>query len=171
MALTFRNPVLLLAWGLPAVAVIASVLTLGIAIRTSDGELPEQYHWEGFQLDRDFSRAARAAELKVRASLVGVGRSGPCELRLRMEGAAPDELLLMLAHGTRAELDRRIAFKRVPAEPGWSDGSVLYRGVCTALPEGHWRVELTDSVNGWAIRSSVRTSLETLTLDGVAGGG
>jgi hypothetical protein len=133
--------------------------------------LPEQYHWEGFQLDRDFSRAARAAELKVRASITGLDRSGPCELRLRMEGVAPEELLLMLAHGTRAELDRRISFRRIPAAPGWSDGSVLYRGVCTGLPEGHWRVELADSVNAWAIRKSIPTSSGVLTLDGVTGNG
>src|SRR5690242_13317222 len=57
-----RNPVLWLAWGLPVVAVVASVITLFITIRHPDGQLPEQYHWEGFQLDRDFSRAARAAE-------------------------------------------------------------------------------------------------------------
>jgi hypothetical protein len=166
-----RNPVFFLTWGLPAVAVIASVLTLAIALRGSDGELPEQYHWEGFQLDRDFSRAARAAELKVQVKVTGLDRSGPCELRLQMQGVAPDVLLLMLAHGTRAELDRRITFNRVPAQPGWSDGSVLYRGVCSDLPEGHWRVELVDAVNDWAIRKSVRSSLGTLTLDAATGNG
>jgi len=169
MSFAHRNPVLLLAWGLPAVAVVASVLTLVVAVRTSDGQLPEQYHWEGFQLDRDFSRAARAAELKVHASVTGLDRAGPCELRLRMEGVAPDELLLRLAHGTRGELDRHITFKRIPAEPGWRDSSALYRGVCTDLPEGHWRIELADSVNGWAIRKSVRASLGLLTLDGIVG--
>jgi uncharacterized protein len=166
-----RNPVFFLTWGLPAVAVIASVLTLVIALRGPDGQLPEQYHWEGFQLDRDFSRAARAAELKVRATVTGLDRSGPCELRLQMEGVAPDVLLLMLAHGTRADLDRRITFKRVPTEPGWSDGSVLFRGACTDLNEGHWRVELVDSVNSWAIRKSVRSSLGTLSLNAVTGNG
>jgi len=166
-----RNPVFILTWGLPAVAVIASIFTVGIAIRGSDGQLPEQYHWEGFQLDRDFSRAARAAELGVRASFSGLDRNGACELRLRMEGVAPDLLSLALSHGTRAELDRRLAFERIPAETGWSDGSVLYRGMCTDLPEGTWRVELVDSVNDWAIRKTVRTSLGALTLAGVTGNG
>jgi hypothetical protein len=166
-----RNPVFVLTWGLPAIAVIASVLTLAIALRGSDGQLPEQYHWEGLQLDRDFSRAARAAELKVQASFTGLDRSGPCEMRLRLDGVAPDVLVLTLAHGTRAELDRRVTFNRVPAQPGWSDGSVLYRGVCSHVPEGHWRVELVDAVNGWAIRKSVRTSLGALTLNAVTGNG
>jgi hypothetical protein len=171
MSSLYRNPVLCLMWGLPAAAVVASVLTLFIAMRGSDGQLPEQYHWEGFQLDRDFSRAARAAELKVRADVTGLDRNGSCDLRLRMEGVAPDALLLMLAHGTRAELDRRIAFQRVAADPGWNGGAVVYRGACTGLPDGHWRVELSDDANGWAIRKSVRSALAALSLDATTGNG
>src|SRR5262245_39251460 len=120
MSALHRNPVFFLAWGLPLVAVAASVFSLVLSLRSPDTQLPEQYHWEGFQLDRDFSRAARAAELKVHGRISGLGASGTCELRLYMEGAAPDVLTLMLAHGTRAELDRRLEFKVVPAEPGWS---------------------------------------------------
>jgi hypothetical protein len=36
-----RNPVLWLAWGLPAIAVAASVLTLLITLRNPDVQLPE----------------------------------------------------------------------------------------------------------------------------------
>src|SRR6185369_12999205 len=75
-----RNPVLMLAWGLPAVAVLASVASLMLTLHSPESELPEQYHWEGFQLDRDFSQAARATELKVHATLSGFGASGQCEL-------------------------------------------------------------------------------------------
>ena len=84
----FRNPVLTLAWGLPAVAVAASVASLVVALRTPESELPEQYHWEGFQLDRDFSQAARATELKVHATLSGFGASRRCELELRISQGA-----------------------------------------------------------------------------------
>jgi hypothetical protein len=164
-----RNPTFVLAWTLPAVAVLASVLTIMVTMRNPDSELPEQYHWEGFQLDRDFSRAAKAAELRVRANLAGLGTSGECELRLRMEDTHPGQLVLRLAHSTKPDLDRQIAFKRVPTAPGWNDASSLYRGQCTDLPEGHWRLELVDSANGWAIRQSIRGSLTNVTLDAVSG--
>jgi uncharacterized protein len=164
-----RNPVFVLAWALPAVAVLACALTILITVRNPDGPLPEQYHWEGFQLDRDFSRAARAAELRVTATIVGLGSAGPCEMRVRMEAMHPDALVLVLAHATKPGLDRRITFSRVPTEPGWNDAATLYRGRCEALPEGHWRIELIDAVNGWAIRESVRGSLASVTLDAVSG--
>jgi uncharacterized protein len=161
-----RNPVLLLAWGLPLVAVVASVLTLFIAMRGSDGELPEQYHWEGFQLDRDFSRAARAAELKVRVTISGLSEQGACDMRLQMQGATPNELLLTLAHATKAERDRRVTFRR--SSQG-ADGSARYEGACSGLPEGHWRIELVDLANDWAIRRSVQDGAGALVLDAAAG--
>lgn len=164
-----RNPVFVLAWALPAVAVVASLITLFITLRNPDGQLPEQYHWEGFQLDRDFSRAAKAAQLGVNAKVSGLNRTGRCELRLRMNGAAPDALVLMLAHATRADIDQQVSFAHVDAKPGWNDASALYVGECKAVPAGHWRIELMDAVNGWAIRQNVRGSLDLVTLDAVAG--
>jgi hypothetical protein len=164
-----RNPVFVLAWALPAVAVVACVVTLIITLRNPDGQLPEQYHWEGFQLDRDFSRAAQAAQLGVAATVSGLNGTGRCELRLRMNGAAPDALVLMLSHATRSDIDQQISFRRVQAEPGWNDASDGYVAECKAVPAGHWRIELIDAVNGWAIRQNVRGSLDLVTLDAVAG--
>jgi hypothetical protein len=166
-----RNPVFFLAWGLPAVAVLACMLTIFITVRHPDAQLPEQYHWEGFQLDRDFSRAARAAQFHVKASVAGLNGGGPCELRLRSRGPAPELLVLMLAHSSRPALDRQVTFRRVPAEPGWNDTSTLYRGECEQTPEGRWRAELVDAVNGWSIRQNVRGSLDSVTLDAIAGSG
>src|SRR5689334_11574086 len=96
-----RNPVLILAWGLPAVAVAASFASLFLTLRAPEGELPEQYHWEGFQLDRDFSLAARATALDVRARLSGFSSGGQCELTLVTSGVAPQALTLLIAHATK----------------------------------------------------------------------
>jgi len=158
-----RNPVLMLAWGLPAVAVVASVLSLAAALRTPESELPEQYHWEGFQLDRDFSQAARATELKVHATLSGFNASRRCELTLRTTGAAPDSLELLVAHATRPALDQRVTFTRVGVSP------VRYTGSCEPGPDAHWRVELVDKANGWAVRQTIRGPLGGAALDAVAG--
>jgi hypothetical protein len=179
-----RNPVLTLAWGLPAVAVVASVMSLLVAIRTPESELPEQYHWEGFQLDRDFSQAAKATGLKVRATLSGFGAGGQCELALRVDGAAPDALELFVAHATQPKLDQRVTFVRqaggAPAHdtrPGiaqaaggeWTDTARRYSGACEPAPDSHWRVELVDAKSGWAVRQTVRGSLDGAALDAVSG--
>lgn len=173
--LAIRNPVLILAWGLPAVAVVASVLSLGAALRTPESELPEQYHWEGFQLDRDFSQAARATELKVHATLSGFSDSRRCELTLRTGGAAPDSLELLVAHSTRPALDQRVVFKRVVGAAGAADAAgagtslARYAGACAPASDSHWRLELIDKSNGWAVRQTVRGPLDGAALDAVAG--
>ncbi|MEP7242060.1 MAG: FixH family protein [Gammaproteobacteria bacterium] len=164
-----RNPVLLLAWGLPAVAVVASVLSLVLTLNHPDGQLPEQYHWEGFQLDRDFTQAAHAADLHVSALLSGFGPSGRCEVRLQMDGATPSALLLLLAHATKPKLDQRVTFDRVRVEKAAGREVVLYTGKCHQAVEGHWRLELIDAVNGWAIRQTTRGSLSRLVLDAGSG--
>jgi hypothetical protein len=160
-----RNPALMLAWGLPAVAVLASFVTLFIAMNTPDGELPEQYHWEGFQLDRDFSRAARAAELGVRSTFTGFDQSGRCQAELRMNGAAPDDLVLRVSHATLPHLDQSVMLKRMSLAPAAESGSATYVGDCQQAAEGHWRLELVDAVNDWALRQSVHGSLGGVTLD------
>ena len=156
-----KNPVFLLAWGLPVVAVVASVATLFVTIRNPDGQLPEQYHWEGFQLDRDFSQAAKASELGVHARLTGFDAAGRCELQLRANATAPEALVLWIAHATLPALDQKVALVR--------SGNGTYSGVCREARDGHWRLELIDAANGWAVRQSVRGNLADVTLDAVAG--
>ena len=166
-----RNPALMLAVGLPAFAVVASVLTLFIAIGHGDAQLPEQYHWEGFQLDRDFSRGERAQALRVRSEIAGLNSNGACELRLHITGAStPDNLALMLAHATQPVLDQRVTFRRLSVSEGKKDA--LYVGQCKGAREGNWRLELSDETNGWAIRTNIGGSLDHVTLDaGATGGG
>jgi len=152
------NPVLVLAVGLPALAVLGSFASLAITLGHPDTELPEQYHWEGFQLDRDFSRSERAAALGVRATLNDVAHNGECSIDLRIAGQPPQQLSLTLAHATVATLDRHVDFRREP-------GNGRYVGQCTAIAEGHWRLELTDAARSWSVRDSVRGIPDQLLID------
>jgi hypothetical protein len=164
-----RNPVLVLAWGLPATAVVASFLSLMFALRTPESELPEQYHWEGFQLDRDFSQAERATELKVHATLTGFGPSRRCELALQMSGAAPESLDLLVAHSTQPALDQRVKFAHEP-DDARSGGSVQhYTGPCEPARDSHWRLELVDAQSGWAVRQTLHGPLDGAVIDSVSG--
>jgi hypothetical protein len=156
--MVFRNPVLMLAIGLPALAVLGSFASLAVTLGNPDTELPEQYHWEGFQLDRDFSRSERATTLGVRATLNDVARTGDCSINLQIAGKPPEQLSLTLAHATVATLDRHIDFRRDPA-------SGRYVGRCTEIAAGHWRLELTDTARSWSVRDSVRKFPDQLLLD------
>ena len=164
-----RNPVLWIAIGVPLVAVLASFVTLGMALVHPDGELPEQYHWEGFRLDRDFERAARAQQLGISVRLEGLHTTGRCTASLQTRGPLPSSLLLTVTHGTLPELDRRVQLARTSAS---ADGtSAVYEGRCIAAPDGSWRLELTDSENGWSLRQSVRGSLDAVQLEAIRRGG
>jgi hypothetical protein len=155
-----RNPVLWIAVALPLVTVLASFATLGAALVHPDNELPEQYHWEGFRLDRDFARAQQATALGVRASFEGLGTAGRCAVRLELQGKAPRSLDLRLTHGTRPSLDQSLVFHRIPSEAS----QATYAGNCKKAPDGHWRAELNDADNGWSIRQSLRGSLADAVL-------
>jgi hypothetical protein len=155
-----RNPVLWITLALPLVTVVASFLTLGAALVHPDDELPEQYHWEGFRLDRDFARAGRAAALGVRATFEGLGTTGQCGVTLELQGTTPRSLSLRLTHATRPSLDQELVFDRVANH----SGGATFTGDCQAMPEGHWRAELSDAENGWSIRQNLRGSLSHAVL-------
>jgi hypothetical protein len=155
-----RNPVLWIALALPLVTVLASFATLGAALVHPDNELPEQYHWEGFRLDRDFERAQRAAALGVRASFEGLGTEGRCVVTLELQGAAPRSLSLRLTHGTRPSLDQNLVFENISVNAG----RAVFAGDCRKTPDAHWRAELSDAENGWSIRQNLRGSLADAVL-------
>lgn len=159
------NPVLVLVIGLPLVAVVASVATAIVTIAHPDGELPEQYHWEGFQLDRDFSRSHHATELAIRATLRNLGHAGTCEVELEMAGAAPEQLALTIAHATRPALDRRLQFQRMSTRSDAGETRATYAAPCVDMPQGHWRLELSDREQSWSIRQGLRGSLDLVRLD------
>ncbi len=149
------SPALVVTLALPALAILASLATVFIAVRQGNPELPEQFHWEGLRLDRDFARFQRAVELDVRASFEASSEWGVCRLRLSLADTPPDAVRLRFVHATLAGRDRQVTLMREGAE---------YRGSCEPLPAGSWWVELGDVAETWSIRQHVTGSMERLTL-------
>ncbi|HTP38971.1 MAG TPA: FixH family protein [Steroidobacteraceae bacterium] len=159
------NPVFWLAWGLPAVAVVASFTSLGLVLAHPDGELPEQYHSEGLQVDRDFTLGQRAVALQVVAELRMRTQPDRCELALRLQAPAPPTLSLRLAHATLPALDQQLVLQRLASQPAQPGGATWYGAACRPAIAAHWHLELTDTTNGWALRQQVRGPLEDVTMD------
>jgi hypothetical protein len=139
----------------PTAAVIASFVTLGLALSGREPTLPDNFNFEGAPLERDIARAARAAEIGVRATLDLAATGGSCRASFAADAAPPDALVVQLTHATIPELDRTIALR--PAERG-------YAGHCDQLPPGRWYVTLSDTANSWRIRQEVSGSLERIDL-------
>ncbi len=81
----FAKPInggLWLVIGLPLFAILASLHVTFVAFTRGDATLPDEYHWEGMQLDRDFASAQRAAALDVRATLRLLSATGDCQVTL-----------------------------------------------------------------------------------------
>ncbi len=143
------NPVLWLAIGVPAATVLASALTLFVAYRGADPELPAQYVTEGAPLDADLAQAQRAREQGVTLQF---DLSAGDRLRIEYRSAAglpnPEYLRLRLTHATRPELDRDI---RVGREAGRTDA---YTAAMPPLERGHWLVQAEES-GRWRLRGEI----------------
>jgi hypothetical protein len=142
---------LLVTLGLPVFAIVASVGVAIIAFTRGDPTLPDEYHWEGMQLDRDFADARRASDLDVRATLRLLQPEGICRVILRLDGAPPRAIQLNLVHGTRPDLDRQV--RLLPGGEG-------YEGRCGAMPSGHWHLELVDGAGSWSVHEDISGTLD-----------
>jgi hypothetical protein len=133
--------------GVLAFTVVTSFAVVGVALVHGDPPLPEQYHWEGWQVDRDFGRSQRAVDLGVVAQVDAPPVSPVCRVRLSMNGPQPQALTLNIVHASRPELDQRLQLKRTGA---------TYEAPCKGVMQAQWLLELTDEANTWSVRE--RTS-------------
>ncbi len=150
-----RNPALAAMIGLPVFAVVASLGLTVAAYLQGDPELPQEYHWEGSQLDADFAAARRAAELNVSAVLQLPTASGTCRISLTLDAAPPAVLTLSLVHDSRPELDQRLRLVR---------RNGLYEARCRIPAAAGWRVELADEPSTWRVRQEFSGSLANVAL-------
>lgn len=149
---TRSNPVFWLMWMLPAATVVAGLSTVVIAMRSADRALPEEYHWEGERLDRDFERQRLAVALGIEVTLEAA--NGHCVATVR-GGSAEDSLNLLLTHGSDASLDRRVLLRRDAAE--------TYRGDCD-VPPARWRIAIDSPASGWSVRARHEGGIGRVTL-------
>jgi hypothetical protein len=149
------NSGLLVMVGLPLFAILASVGVAVVAFTRGDPTLPDEYHWEGLSLDRDFADARRAADLNVRATVQVWPGSGICRVTIQLNAASPSGLTLNLVHATHPDLDRQIRLPRT--------GSV-YEGQCGVIPSGHWHLELSDGTGSWSVRQEVVGALDGISI-------
>jgi hypothetical protein len=139
-----REPWVWLIIAIPLATVVGGFVTLGLAIRTGDELVTDDFRKEGVAIYADPRRDAAAARLGVSAELAvdrAVGRIG---VRLDMpRGEAPPELLLVLSHATRAEYDHMVVLRR--SEHGYS-------GQLDRFEPGRWYLELTPRGRAWRLK-------------------
>ncbi len=128
-----RWPWLLIAG--PGLVVIASFVTLWLAIASNDGVVVDDYYKRGLSINRKLARVDRAAALQLTAT-VDVRSDGAIDVALASPSLDPDAtpavLRVAVAHPTRAGLDRQAELVR------GRDGR--YVGRIEPIPPGRWLV-------------------------------
>ncbi len=123
----------------PAAVLVAGAVTMWLAISTADGLVADDYYKRGLAINKRLALEDAARRLGVSAS-IALGRDS---IHVDLKGAAPEVLLVHLAHATRAGYDLRL--RLTPVAPG------VYEAVLGLLPRGHWRVVIEDPRGTWRI--------------------
>lgn len=125
----WREPLVWMVWGIPALTVVAGLFTWWIAAQRADSNVAEDYYKRGLAINRFIERDTRAQERGISAE---VSLQGANDLRviLSPEAGAPPSVTVLLTHPIRAEQDRRLNLDRQP------DGS--YRVVNPQAGAGTW---------------------------------
>ena len=135
----WREPLVWMVVGIPALTVVAGLFTWWIAAQRADSNVAEDWYKRGLAINRSLEREARAQALGLSAE---IGLAGEHDLKLRLAGAAaPPAVRVTLTHPVRAEQDRALVLERQP------DG--VYRVVSPQVAAGTWGVSI--DADDWRI--------------------
>lgn len=131
----------------PAAALIGGIVTLWLAVTTSDPLVVDDYYREGRAINQQLARDRVAASLGLHAELRFETAPAPAvELQLAAERGTgwPPEVKLRIVHATIASLDREYTLEHV--------GNGRYRA-SGAPPQavGRWLVQIEDAGRAWRL--------------------
>jgi hypothetical protein len=131
----YREPWVWLMIALPASAVIGGMITLYLAIVSSDGLVEDDYYKRGKTINLELARDQLAAHLELEAILAINSQTRQVTVRLESrDNVHPERVSFLLLHPTRAGKDQRIEL-----EPG---GNGAYIGTVTPIEPANWHVQL-----------------------------
>ncbi|MBI3525633.1 MAG: FixH family protein [Betaproteobacteria bacterium] len=134
-----RWPWLLMAG--PGLVVVASFITLWLAIVSDDGLVTEDYYKKGLAINQTLTRNDRAKALGLEAGL----RLNLDSISLRISSkvasfSPPNQIRVTITHPTRAGLDQSQLLSL-------QDGR--YQGKFKLPAAGHWLVQVEDAARTW----------------------
>ena len=138
----YREPWVWLLIALPMTAVVGGMVTIYIAVTTSDGLVVDDYYKRGKAINMDLARDRAAAMYQLQAGLAIDLQYRQVTLDLQAQGyELPGTVALVLLHPTRAGHDHTVQLQMVDAG--------RYTGTVAELPQGGWHVQL--SADDWRL--------------------
>lgn len=148
----YRQPWPWFLMALPATAVIAGIVTLWLAVSTSDGLVVDDYYKQGLAIQQTMARSQRAADLGLRAQL----RIQADAFAVHLTGASvadmPDRVRITFAHPTRSGMDQSMVLEG-------SQGRFI--GSHRNLISGRWDIQIEDELRTWRLNGAVNLPTET----------
>lgn len=145
----------------PAMVIVASFVTLWLAISSNDGLVSEEYYKKGLAINQTLALSERARTLGLEAGLRLTLDSASVRLRAQDPAfTAPTRIRVTISHPTRAGLDQS---QLLTLHEG------RYGGPFRLPAAGHWLVLVEDEARSWRILGNVVLPAAGETLLGDAG--
>ena len=142
-----REPWVWLLILFPAMAVIGGMITMYLAVTTSDGLVVDDYYKRGKAINRVLARDEAAARYGLTATLAFDMRENRAQLELASNNnTRATELRLSVLHPTQPGKDQLIRLTPISES--------IYRGGLQPLADGHWYLQL--EADDWRLSGSLQ---------------
>ena len=152
----YREPWVWLMIALPMSAVIGGIITIYLAVSTSDGLVVDDYYKRGKAINLDLARDQAAVRHQLRADIDIDLRENRVRLLLEsFDAVLPDTLTFSLLHPTQPGHDQVILLQHA------DDG--VYSGSVDELARSNWYLQL--EADDWRLSGRVPIpQIETIVL-------
>jgi len=146
----------------PSIVIVAGFTTLWLAIVSNDGLVTDDYYKQGLAVNQSLQRDHQAGSLGLHGDVMRSGSNLRLLLSTESDAALPAEIILKLAHPTRAGQDQLVKMTM--------EGQGFYSGKLAAEVSGRWLVSIEDPAAQWRLQGEWQAdSLEPLRLTARAG--
>lgn len=139
----YREPWPWLLMAGPLLVVVASAVTLWMAVQSDDGLVVDDYYKRGLGINQVLSRDQAALKFGYRASLAWNADAGRMRAALMGAGELPVTLRLLIVHPTQPGMDQSVRLTRIAAG--------VYEAAAVAPRAGRWLVTLEDESRNWRL--------------------
>lgn len=146
----YREPWVWLMIALPMSAVIGGMITIYLAVSTSDGLVVDDYYKRGKAINMDLARDEAAARYQLRAEIDLDLRDNLLQLQLQGAlDAQPKALTFSLLHPTQPGRDQVITLRHA--------GDGVYYGDIDEVARGNWYLQL--EADDWRLSGKMQIPL------------
>ena len=159
----YREPWVWLMIAFPMTAVIAGMITIYLAVTTSDGLVVDDYYKRGKTINRDLARDDAAARYQLRATIVLDLRDNRMQVQLESATAVlPKVLTFSLLHPTQPGHDQMVSLQHA--------GDGVYYGPVDEVGRGNWYLQL--EADDWRLSGDMQMpQTEAIVLSPLEAGG